>query len=194
MHELGEAGGIEWIEPEQRRSAAQWRVHLEERVLRRRPDQRERAVLHGGQERVLLGLVEPVDLVEEQDRAPLVLAEPTPGPLDDVANVLDPGRHRRELFEFLLRAPGHRERQCRLAGSGRAPEQHGRQRIVLDELPQRPTRPEQMRLADDVVDRAWPEPSRERRLSRQPLLGCTSEQIVGHRSGRQSALAPSTRS
>jgi hypothetical protein len=37
--------------------------------FRRRPDEHDRAVLDIGQERVLLGAVEPVDLIDEQQRA-----------------------------------------------------------------------------------------------------------------------------
>ncbi len=43
-------------------------VDLEGRVLGRRTDEAERAVFDEGQERVLLRLVEAVDLVEKQDR------------------------------------------------------------------------------------------------------------------------------
>ena len=44
-----------------------------------------------GQQRVLLGLVEPVDLVEEQDRALALLAQPVPGALDHLPHVLHRG-------------------------------------------------------------------------------------------------------
>ena len=44
-------------------------VDLEVGVLGRRPDQRHEPALDPGQERVLLALVEAVDLVEEEDRA-----------------------------------------------------------------------------------------------------------------------------
>ena len=46
------------------------RVHLEVRVLGRRADQGHEPLLDRRQERVLLGLVEAVDLVEEEDGAP----------------------------------------------------------------------------------------------------------------------------
>ena len=46
----------------------QRRVDLEVRVLGRRSDQRHEPFLDGGQQRVLLRLVEAVDLVEEEDR------------------------------------------------------------------------------------------------------------------------------
>ncbi len=58
-------------------SRKQCRVYIEERVFYRSSDKRERALLHVGQEGVLLELVEPVDLVQEKYRlyaAPPVLA------------------------------------------------------------------------------------------------------------------------
>ena len=51
-------------------------VDLEVGVLGRRADERDRAVLDVRQERVLLGLVEAVDLVDEQDRPAAVEGEP----------------------------------------------------------------------------------------------------------------------
>jgi hypothetical protein len=60
---------VERFEAEQRGATAQWGVHLEERVLGRGADERDEPVFDAGQQRVLLRLVEAVDLVEEQDRA-----------------------------------------------------------------------------------------------------------------------------
>ncbi len=80
--QLGNGVVVERLEAEQRAAAAQRRVDLEERVLGRGTDERQRAVLDGREEGVLLRLREPVDLVEEQDRAAAVLAEPLPGALD----------------------------------------------------------------------------------------------------------------
>ena len=51
-------------------------VDLEVGVLGRRADQGDRAVLDVGQQRVLLGLVEAVDLVEEQDGPGAVQGQP----------------------------------------------------------------------------------------------------------------------
>src|SRR5207253_10342133 len=51
-------------------------VDLVVRVLGRRADQRHEARLHPGKERVLLRLVEAVDLVEKEDRAPSGGTEP----------------------------------------------------------------------------------------------------------------------
>ena len=69
------------------------RVDLEVRVLGRRADQRHEPFLDGGQQRVLLRLVEAVDLVEEEDRPLAVAAEAVTGPLHDAAHVVHTRRH-----------------------------------------------------------------------------------------------------
>ena len=53
-------------------------VQLERRVLRGRADQPDRAALHIGQKRVLLRLVEAMDLIDEEDRAAAVIRRPPP--------------------------------------------------------------------------------------------------------------------
>ena len=65
------------------------------------PIEREEAVLDVREQRVLLGLVEAVDLVEEQDRALALLAQPAPGPLDDLAHVLHAGADGGQRLERL---------------------------------------------------------------------------------------------
>ena len=90
-----------------------------------------------GQQRVLLGLAEAVDLVEEQDRALAPLAEPLLGPLEHLADVLHPGADRRELLERLGGVGGDGLGQGRLARARRPPEDHRREPVGLDEGPQR---------------------------------------------------------
>ena len=156
LGEGSQAVVVERVEPEQRRAASQRRVDLEERVLRRRPDQRQGPVLDGGKQGILLGLVEAVNLVEEQDRAAVVLAETLASPFDHFPDVLDARRHGRELLELLRGAAGDCQGQRRLAGAWRTPEQHGRQRVGFHETAQRLAGTEQVGLTDDVVDRARP--------------------------------------
>ena len=64
---------------------------------------------------------------------------------------------------------------------GRSPQQHRRQPVLLDEASQRAARPEQLRLADDVVDGARAQPGGEWRLGAQAVLGDGREQVVRHR-------------
>jgi hypothetical protein len=52
------------------------------------------------QQRVLLGLVEAVDLVEEEDRAPAVRAEPLARPAEHRRHVGLADLHRRQLLEL----------------------------------------------------------------------------------------------
>ena len=65
-------------------------VDLEVRVLGRRPDQRDRPVLDVRQQGVLLGLVEAMDLVEEEDGPRARAARAAPAPRRS-----SPGRRRR---------------------------------------------------------------------------------------------------
>ena len=101
------------------------RVDLEVRVLGRRSDQRHEPRLDGGQQRVLLGLVEAVDLVEEEDRALPGAAEPLTRPLEDGADVGDCGRDGRQLLECRARRRGDDARERRLPAS-RRPVEDGR--------------------------------------------------------------------
>ena len=104
------------------------------------------------EQRVLLRAVEPVHLVEEQDRAPALLADAGPGPFGDLAHVLHARGHRRQRLERLLGGAGDEARDGGLAGAGRTPEHHRRQPVGLDQHPQRATRAEQLFLADDLVE------------------------------------------
>ena len=68
LHQRPQVFGSKGLEPEERRAAEQRRGQREVRVLGRRADEHEQPVFDVREERVLLGLVEPVHLVEEQDR------------------------------------------------------------------------------------------------------------------------------
>ena len=115
----------------------QGRVDLEVRVLGRRPDQRQQPVLDRGQQRVLLRLVEAVDLVEEEDRPLPVAAEPVARPLHDAAHVVDPGRDGRELLEGGAGLDGDDAGERRLPDSGRPVEDERAQAVLLDRAAER---------------------------------------------------------
>ncbi len=118
-----------------------------------------------------------MDLVEEQDRAPPVLAETVAGTLDHLAHVLHAGGDRGELLERPLGGAGDRQRERRLACAGRAPEDRAGEPILLDKAAQRLARPHQVRLPDDIVERARAQPRGQRRLGAQAVLGGGAEQI-----------------
>ena len=82
-------------------------VQLEGRVLGGGADQRHRAVLDIGQEAVLLGAIEAMDLVDEQQRALAVLAALAGGLEDPCA-----GRRRRKRPPTAARNAGPRPRRA----------------------------------------------------------------------------------
>ena len=82
------------LQPEHAQARQQRRVDLEIGVLGGRADQRDRAVLDLRQQRVLLRLVEAVDLVEEQHRRPAALVDPLARRGDHGAHVGDAAHDR----------------------------------------------------------------------------------------------------
>ena len=79
-------------------------------------------------------------------------------------------------------------RQRRLAGAGRAPEDHRVQRAAVERLPQRPARAEQVRLSDELVERARTHPLGQRRARQRRVV--VGEERAAHRSIRSRPLAP----
>jgi hypothetical protein len=140
-HQRLDRPAVERLETEEGRAAAQRCVDLEERVLGRRSDQGQRAVLDRREQCVLLRLGEPVDLVEEQDRSLTPLAQTLAGPLDGLADVLDPGVDGRQLLEGAVGAARNGECQRGLAGAGRTPQQRRGQPVGLHQPPQRLAEP-----------------------------------------------------
>ncbi len=89
-------------------------------ILGRRADEDQRAVLDERQERVLLGLVEAMHLVEEQHGAD-ARSHRAWAHADGLAHVLDAGEHGRQRHEVARRPWRDQPRERRLAGAGRAP-------------------------------------------------------------------------
>ncbi len=157
----------------------QRRVDLEVRVLGRGADQRHQPFLDRRQERVLLRLVEAVDLVEEQDRALPMGSEALAGACEHCAHLGHRGRDRRKLFERGAGPRGHDPRQRRLATSGRPVEHHRADPVLLDREPERRALAEHVSLADEFLERGRARALGERCRSGHPLVGCVGEQI-GH--------------
>ena len=98
-------------------------VEFKGRVFGGGTDKYQGAVFHIGQERVLLGFVEAMYLVDKQHRiAPgLLLAS---GLGNRLADIPHPGQHRGELQEVGLRMARRNARQGGFAHARRAPENH----------------------------------------------------------------------
>src|SRR5664280_2909835 len=151
--------GLQCIHAQAREQRA---VDLERRVLGGGADQRQQALLHRGQQRVLLGLVEAVDLIEEQHRLPAAGVAPVGRPLDHRAHLRAPRLHGAQLLERRARARGHHPRERRLARAGRTVEHHRVRVALLDRRAQGRARAEQVRLADELLDALRAHPHGER--------------------------------
>ncbi len=155
----------------------QGRVDLEVRVLGGRADEHDQAFLDRGQQRVLLGLVEAVDLVQEEDRVAAVAAA-LAGAGDHLAHLRPPGLDGGELLEGRVGVLGGHPRERRLAGPGRPVEDHRVRLAGLDRGPQRARRAEQVGLADELLERPRAHARGQRQVGRRGL-GAPGW-IVGH--------------
>ena len=118
----GQVGVAERLDPEHHRPTDEGGVDFEERVLRGCPDQGQHALLDRGQQGVLLRLVEPMDLVEEEDGPPALLHHPGAGAVDDLTHVPHARRHRRQGDELAVRLRRNHPGEGRLARARRAPQ------------------------------------------------------------------------
>src|SRR5262249_54986243 len=153
-------------------------------------------VLDRGEQRVLLRLVEAVDLVEEEDRR-ATRGAALPGAGDHLADLRPAGVDRRELLEGALGADGDDARDRRLPAS-RRPVEDGAVRLArFDRRPQRRSRLQQMGLAGELVEVARAHPHRERgvlgRDAGMRFVAASFEELVAHPDSA-SALALSSAS
>ena len=176
----------------------------ERRVLGGGRDEDDEPVLHAGQQRVLLGLGEPVDLIEEEHRLAVVQVAVATSLVHDLADVLDAGRHGGQLDEPPVRGAGDKVGQGGLAGTGRSPddrrERAGRAAVgvppacggPLDQAAQRAAGTQHVGLAPHLLQRARAHPDGERRegavagrrgASRDPVVPGLGEQVrsIAHR-------------
>jgi hypothetical protein len=97
-------------------------IHLERRVFGRRADEHDVAGFDPRQERVLLRLVEAVNLVDEHDRPAACRPAHAFGLGHDLADLLDPREHRTERHEPGFGRFGDDPSERGLAGTGRSPQ------------------------------------------------------------------------
>ena len=163
----------ERLQREQQGSRQQGRDDGEGGVLGGRGDEHDPAVLDAGQQRILLRLRETVDLVEEQNRRLPVEVALSECLLHDLAHIAHPRGHGGELDESPAGGARDRLGQCRLAGSGRTPQDHGCRgpcrHVRSGEQHERRARTQQMGLSGDLLERRRPHPHGERSL---PLEQC----------------------
>ena len=128
-------------------------VDLEGGILGGGADEADAAALDVGQECVLLGLVEAMDLVDEEDGAGAEVGGFF-GLDHDLLDLLDTGEDGGELDEAGGGDVGDDLGEGGFAHAGRAPEDERGGVVVLDLQPQRLPCAEQVRLTEELVERA----------------------------------------
>ncbi len=152
-------------------------VDLEVGVLRRGANEDDRSIFDPGEQRVLLCFVEPMNFVDEEDRA-----LPREGAAffcarDGGADVLDAGEDCVERLEVGLGGVCDDPRQRRLARAWRAVEDEASELISLNRAPQEATWTDDMVLAYELVERSRAHASGERRLALELILESFFEEI-----------------
>ena len=108
--------------------------------------------LHIGQKRILLRLVEAMDFVDKEDRAPPEFPQAL-GIGHHGFDFLNAGQHGAEGQKLALRHARDDARERGLADTRRSPKDDRSQLIALDLGAQRFARPENMFLAGEIVQR-----------------------------------------
>ena len=142
--------GRQRVEFKDERPRGKRRVDEEVWVVRRRADEDDCSVLDIGQQDVLLGLVEAVYLVDEEDCA--LPAELVPRAVADLADVGDAGNDAGESHEVALGGPGDHFGERRLTAAGRPVEDDVREPVRFDDPAQKLARTEYVVLPDDLVE------------------------------------------
>ena len=134
-------------------TAAQQRGdYLERGVFRSGADQRDDPLLDGPEQRILLRLVEAVDLVDEEERGLLVEEPLLAGRLDHLADLLDARRDGRKGEERTVELRGDDPRQRGLPDSGRPPENERGDVSRLEEFAENALRTHEMFLPDVLIE------------------------------------------
>ena len=160
LQEAADLLGLERLEA-QEQAPGQERAHQAVvRVLGGGADQRDRAVLDRGEQDLLLRLVPPVDLVDEQDRS----KQRRLRVIHHAARVRDAGAHRRELLEVRADRDGEQMGQCRLPRPGWTPQDRRGKVATVDQLGERLPLTEEVVMPDELLEVARAHPRRERSI------------------------------
>ncbi|OPZ75821.1 MAG: hypothetical protein BWY79_01907 [Actinobacteria bacterium ADurb.Bin444] len=139
------------------------------RVLGRRSHKHHQSVLNRMEQGILLGFGEAVNLVDEQEGPPAVLAQTPRRPLQGTAHVTHSRSHSREFVKGHIHATRHKTSNCGLSGS-RWPVKHHRSHMTRPQRSrQRPFRPQEVLLPHDLVEASGAHAGGERGLLGQRI-------------------------
>ncbi|MCY1517878.1 hypothetical protein D9M68_525810 [compost metagenome] len=154
-----------WLERQHASAGQQSGVELEGRIFGRGADEDDGAILHHGQETILLGTIETVDLVDEQQGLPAGHA-PCTRRFEHLLEIGNTGEDGGDLLEGESRLPRKQTRDGRLAGAWRSPEDHRSERTRRDHTRQHAIIPGQVLLARDFGERTRAKPVGKRSCGR----------------------------
>ena len=158
MQQLRDVVGIQRFEHVRSGTRQQRIVQGEGRVLGGGADEDQSPVLDEGQEGVLLGLVEAVHFIEEEDCRTAAAGTDHARLIDGRADILDTGKHRGKRDELGVGGRGDQPSQGRLAGTRRSPQDQRMQPAALEQRPQRLAPSEHMGLTDHLGQVPRPHP------------------------------------
>ena len=178
--------GRQRFENDEAAAREQGRVDFERRVLGGRAHEHDRPALDVRQERVLLRLVEAVDLVDEKDGAAILELAAVAGASDDLSHLLHPRQDCRHGLELEVGAGGEQAGHGGLTGPGRSPQNARVRRRSAQHSPKKARRRQCGFLADDLADRSRAHPLRQRRVRIDGTIASGIEQgsLASHGSVR----------
>ena len=165
--QIGLAQGAEL---EDAAAADQGPVDAKVGVLGGGADEDDRAVLHPGQEGVLLGFVPAVDLVDKEDGPLAVERPPLLGLLGHAAYIGHAGQDRVQRLKVAAGGVGDDGGQGRLARAGRPVKDDRRELVGLDGAAQQAAGPDDVFLADEFVEGAGAQAGGQRRFAGDLIL------------------------
>jgi hypothetical protein len=171
IDERAEVVGGQRLEDEDAGARQERGDDLERRVLGGGADEDDRAALDVRQERVLLRLVEAMDLVDEEQDRLAAAAQLVLGLRDHLSQLLHPVQHGGEPDGAHAARLAQQPRQRGLAGARRTPQDERFEPSARQQIAQDPAGAEEMLLADELVDRPRPHALRQRGAGRHGRRG-----------------------
>ena len=157
VKKLHQLFGLQALEHEDPAAGQESPVDLKGRVFRGGADEDDAALFHKGQEGVLLGLVEAMDLVHEDD-GPLSIALILLRLLHDGADLPDAAGDGGEIDEGSFGAACNDPGQGGLSHTGRPPEDHGGDVVLFNETPQDLPLSQKVLLSHEFLQGSGPKP------------------------------------
>ena len=178
VQQLAKVAWLQPLEPEQAGAADEGLVDFEVGVFGGGADEGDGAVLHPRQQGVLLGRIEAVHLIDEQDRAQAVALQPLAGGLHLGSQLLHAREHGVEAGEVGAGGVGDDARQGGLAGARGAVQDQVAHPVGGDGAAQQPAVAEDRLLAGEFLKGARAHAIRQGGDAAQGFFAVVAEQIA----------------